>query len=180
MAAISQARRYAQAAMELALEHDELDLWRRDLAQLASLWADEELRAYLEDVRLSKEARLERTRARLGPYLSPRALNLVLLLLTRGRSSLIPYIARAFEDLERQREQTVEALVTAAAELTEQQKSALREQLVQQTGKDVQLQTQVEPAILGGLIVKIGDQLLDLSVLGRLNRMREVVVGRRA
>jgi F-type H+-transporting ATPase subunit delta len=178
MAGVTYARRYAQAALELALEHDELEVWRRDLGLLAQLWADTDLRAYLEDVRISKQARLDRARARLGSYLGPRALNMVLLLIARGRTSLIPYIARHFEDLERQREQTIVAQVTSAVPLSPQQEQSLVAQLAQQTGKEVQLQTTQDPTLLGGLVIRVGDQLLDLSVAGRLRRMREQVVGR--
>src|SRR5690348_16888835 len=99
MANIVYARRYAQAAIELGIEHNDLETWRRDLAVLADLWADTGLRAYLEDVRISKQARLDRAREKLAPHLSPRTLNMVLLLLTRGRTSLVPYIARHFADL---------------------------------------------------------------------------------
>ncbi|HXT37311.1 MAG TPA: ATP synthase F1 subunit delta [Chloroflexota bacterium] len=180
MAAISQARRYAQAALELGLERNELELWRRDLDTLATLWADSDLRPYLEDVRLSKEARLARCREKLAGHLSPLALNLILVLLSRGRSSLIPYIARAFQELERQREHTVVAHVTSASAMSEDQMTALREQLARQTAKDVVLDTHVDPSILGGLVVKIGDQLLDLSLTARLERLRGQVVGRQA
>jgi F-type H+-transporting ATPase subunit delta len=166
--------------MELALEHDDLETWRSDLSLLAELWADPSLRAYLEDVRISKVARLQRSRDRLGSYISPRALNMVLLLISRGRSALVPYIARRFEELERERDQTVVAHVTSAAELTPDERSALTERIAQVTGKVVQLETEVKPSILGGLVIRVGDQLLDLSILGKLTRMRDQVVGRRA
>lgn len=177
MAAISQARRYAQAALELGLEQNQLEAWRRDLGTLAALWADADLRAYLEDVKLSKEARLARAREKLGPHLGPSALNMALVLLSRGRSSLIPYIARAFGELEQRREHSITASVTSTVELTADQQAALRDQLSRQTGKDVVVETHVDPAILGGLVIKIGDQLLDLSVTARLGRLREQVVG---
>jgi F-type H+-transporting ATPase subunit delta len=178
MADITYARRYAQAVLELALEHNELDLWRQDLTLLGELWTDADLRAYLEDVRISKQARLQRARERLGGYISARALNMVQLLISRGRTSLIPYIARQFADLERQRERKVVAHVTSAVALTPPQQVQLIKHLSERTGKDVELQTNVDPAILGGLVIKVGDQLLDSSVIGTLTRMREQVVGR--
>jgi F-type H+-transporting ATPase subunit delta len=105
---------------------------------------------------------------------------MVLLLISRGRSALVPYIARRFEELERERDQTVVAHVTSAAELTPDERSALTERIAQVTGKVVQLETEVKPSILGGLVIRVGDQLLDLSILGKLTRMRDQVVGRRA
>ena len=174
------ARRYAQAALELALEHNELEAWRADFTLLVELWSDPDLRAYLEDVRISKQQRLDRARQTLGTRLHARPLNMLLLLISRGRTGLVPYIARQFADLERQREQTIVATVTAATELTEAQKQALTERLSRDSGKEVQLQVQIDPRILGGLIIKVGDQLLDLSVRGKLARLREQVVGRMA
>ncbi|MDB5076564.1 MAG: synthase delta subunit [Chloroflexi bacterium] len=179
MANLSSARRYAQAIMELGLEHNDLDTWRADLQLLAELWADTGLRAYFEDVRISKAARLQRCREILESRISRRALNMVMMLISRGHTSLIPYIARRFEELERERDQTVVAQVTSAYALTAEERQALTEQLAQSTGKDIQLETRISPAILGGLVIKVGDQLLDLSVVGKLNRMREQVVGRR-
>ena len=180
MASITYARRYAQAALELGLQYGDLEIWEHDLALLAELWQDADRRAYLDDVRISKQGRLDRCREHLGEHLSPRALNMVLLLVTRGRTSLIPYIARHFVDLERQRDQAVVAHVTSTCELTEDERSELQTLLAAQTGKNIQLETEVKPEILGGLVIKVEDQLLDLSVVGKLNRMRNQVMGRRA
>ena len=178
MASIASARRYAQAIMELAQESDNVDVWQGDLALLRDIWADPVIRGYLEDVRISKQARLERARQTLGSRVGPLALNLVLLLLSRGRSNLLPYIVRQFEDLQRARTQEVLVRVTAAQPLTDAQRRELVAQLAQQTGKDVTLEEAVDPAIIGGLVIKIGDQLLDVSVAGTLRRLREQVVGR--
>jgi F-type H+-transporting ATPase subunit delta len=178
MASVKMARRYAQAALELAIEHDELGVWQRDLARLARQWEDPQIRGYFEDMRVNKATRLERARELLGSSLGPRPLNMLLLLITRGATNLVPYIARQFVELERQREQTVVATVTSALPLTPQQEADLKARLAQQTGKEVQLQTVTDPSILGGLIIKVGDQLLDLSIAGKLTRLREQVVGR--
>jgi ATP synthase F1 delta subunit len=129
-------------------------------------------------MRVNKATRLERARELLGSSLGPRPLNMLLLLITRGATNLVPYIARQFVELERQREQTVVAQVTSALPLTPQQEADLMARLTQQTGKEVQLQTSTDPSILGGLIIKVGDQLLDLSIAGKLTRLREQVVGR--
>ena len=180
MAEVKTARRYAQAILELGLSHGDLETMRSDLGLLAELWADVDTRAYLEDVRISKQARLDRCRARLGSYVSPRVLNLVLLLIARGKTSLVPYVVRHFAELEREREQTVVAHITSTIELTPDEHDALAVQLAQYTGKEVELVSEIDPAILGGLVVKVEDRLLDLSVAGRLKRMRDQVVGRQA
>lgn len=164
--------------MELALQRDEVERWQQDLALLQDIWSDPVIRAYLEDVRLSKQKRLDRARQTLGSRISPLALNLVLLLLSRGRSSLIPYIVRRFEELQRARTEEVLAQVTSAQPLTGDQRRNLIDQLKRQTGQEVTLEEAVDPSIMGGLVIKIGDQLLDVSVAGAIRRLREQVVGR--
>lgn len=177
MDTIAPARGYAQAAMNLALQGNALETWRADLALLRDLWAQEDIRAYLEDVRINKQKREERLRQVLGSKVSPMALNLVLVLNTRGRLSLIPYIARLFEDIERERERKIVAHVTTAEPLSPALRSNLQAQLQEQTGREIELQEQVDRSIMGGMVLQIGDQLLDLSVAGRLRRLREQVSG---
>jgi len=180
MVSATSARRYAQAALELGIEHGDLDAWRNDLARLAGIWDDPATRAYLEDVRVGKQARLDRCREALGTLVAPRVLNMVLLLTSRGRTSLMPYIARYFTELERERENTVVARVTSAQPLSADEQKELGRRIAEYTGKSVQLEAEVQPAILGGLIIQVGDQLLDMSVAGKLSNMRDQVVGRRA
>ena len=177
MDTIAPARGYAQAAMNLALQDNSLERWRTDLSLLRDLWGQDEVRSYLEDVRINKQKREERLRQILASRISPQALNLVLLLNARGRLSLIPYIARLFEDIERERERKVIAQVTTTEPLSPPLRANLQKQLQEQTGREVELQEHVDPAILGGMVLKIGDQLLDLSVAGRLRRLREQVSG---
>jgi F0F1-type ATP synthase delta subunit len=96
MAGVKVARRYAQAALELAIEHNELDIWRRDLALLAQEWENPRTRGYFEDMRVNKAIRMARAREVLGPNLGRRPLNMLLLLITRGATNLVPYIVRQF------------------------------------------------------------------------------------
>lgn len=165
--------------MDLALQNNDLDAWRQDLFLLRDVWADDGARGYLEDVRISKQKRQDRLRQTFTDRLSPLALNLVLLLSSRGRTNLIPHIVRQFEDIERAREQTVLVRVTVAEPLAADQRAQLERRLQQQTGKEISLEVAEDPAIMGGLVVRVGDRLLDLSVAGRLRRMREQLVGRR-
>ena len=180
MASVSAARRYAQAIMEMATEHDDFAAWRTDLDQLAAVWAEPVIRGYLEDVRISKQKRLDRARQTLESRIGPLPLNMVLLLLSRNRSNLIPYIVREFDELERRRERIVLVRVTSAQPLAPDQRAALIAQLQRQTGNEISLEEVVDPRIMGGLVVRVGDQLLDLSVAGKLRQLREQVVGRAA
>lgn len=165
------ARRYAQAILELALEHNNLDEWRGDLTTLAQVWSDTRITARLDDPKLGRTRRMEEARAALQGRINPLALNMVLLLVGRGRAGLVPLIAAAFDRLERERERRVTASVISAIPLTDEQQTRLKEQLSRRTDRTVDLETRVEPSIIGGLIVRVGDELIDASVAGRLRRI---------
>ena len=165
------ARRYAQAALELALEHNNLDEWRSDLATLAEVWTRTRIAARLDDPKLGRTRRLEEARTILQGRVNPLALNMVLVLIDHNRTGLVPQIAEAFERLERERERRVTAYVTSAIPLTDAQRASLREQLGRRTDRTVDLVENVDPSIMGGLIVRVGDELIDASVAGRLHRI---------
>jgi F-type H+-transporting ATPase subunit delta len=165
------ARRYAQAALALALEHNALEQWRSDLATLAEVWTRTRIATRLDDPKLGRTRRLEEARTLLQGRINPLALNLVLMLVERGRASLLPQIATAFERLERERERRVTAYVTSALPLTDAQRASLRAQLERRTGQTVDLEENADPTIIGGLMVRVGDELIDASVAGRLRRI---------
>jgi F-type H+-transporting ATPase subunit delta len=96
----------------------------------------------------------------------------VLLLLRRGRIDLLPQVAQEFRALYEKRAGIVRATVISAAPLAEDEQRALRERLGQMTSGRVEMTVEVDPAILGGVIVRLGDRMIDGSVRGRLERLR--------
>src|SRR5438270_12270241 len=118
---LSSARRYAQAALELAVADDGIDRWQADLGVVGRLWADARQRRYLDDQRMSNTVLIDRARQVLGPHISTLALNLVLLLISRDRSHLIPLVVQQFDVLREQRERRAHAEVISAIPLTDDQ-----------------------------------------------------------
>ena len=165
------ARRYAQAAFELALEHDNVAQWRDDLAALASIWAEGRVAARLDDPKIGRVRRTQEARALLAGRVGPLALNMTLLLVDRGRAALVPRIAAAFERIERAYERRATAHVTSAIPLTDAQRDSLRRQLSRRDDRTIDIEERVDPSILGGLIVRIDDDLIDASVAARLRRI---------
>jgi F-type H+-transporting ATPase subunit delta len=103
-------------------------------------------------------------------------MNLIGLMLRRGRIDQLPRIAAEFRRLDDARQGITVATATSAAPLTPDEQTALMGRLEQMTGGRVRLDVQVDPSLLGGLIVRVGDRLIDGSVRGRLERLRNRLV----
>jgi len=102
----------------------------------------------------------------------------VRLLARRERLDLLPVVAAEFTTLLNRRRGIVPALVTSAAPLTPAEDAAMRAKVTQLAGAEVDLSTRVDPALIGGVTVRIGDRLHDASVRGRLERLREDLLAR--
>ena len=171
------ARRYAQAILELAVAHNNFDQWRGDLQTLSEVWRSTPVASQLDDPKRGRSRRMEDARGLVQGRVNPLAVNLVLLLVQRGRAALVPAIARQFERIERDREGRVTARVTSAIALTDEQRTNLRDQLGRRSAKTVDLEEKVDPSIMGGLVVRIGDELIDASIAGRLRRIQAQLIG---
>jgi F-type H+-transporting ATPase subunit delta len=104
--------------------------------------------------------------------LSQSVRNLVLLLVRRHRIEQLPRVVAEFVRLDERRQGIIHATATSAAPLTDPEVKALTARLEQMTGGRIALSTDVDEALLGGLIVRVGDRLIDGSVRGRLERLR--------
>ncbi|HEY7524613.1 MAG TPA: ATP synthase F1 subunit delta [Candidatus Limnocylindrales bacterium] len=170
------ARRYAEAAFEIAERDDSLDRWVEDLELAAGVAADERVARVFDDPSLAPEKRNEVLTRLFGKRLARPALSLVRLLARRSRLDLLPAVAAEFRRLVNRRRGIVEAVVTSAAALSDSETDAVRSRVESMTGASVQLRAEVDPDLIGGLTVRVGDQLLDASVRGRLERLRDQLV----
>ncbi len=109
---------------------------------------------------------------RVLPNVGAKQLNLFRLLRRKNRMALGPSIASFFRELLDEERGIVRATVTSAVELGEARVASIREQLASQTGKTVELETGVDGELVGGLVIRVGDQLLDGSTRGRLRALR--------
>ena len=144
---------------------------------IVNVWAAAPLLAIEPRMRQEKDRRLEDARTILQGRVNPLALNMVLVLIDHNRTGLVPQIADAFERLERERERRVTAYVTSALPLTDAQRASQREQLGRRTDCTVDLVENVDESIMGGLIVRVGDELIDASIAGRLHRIEAQLSG---
>jgi F-type H+-transporting ATPase subunit delta len=196
------ARRYAEAVYEIARRDGTEDAWAVALDAAGHVLGQEEVLRIVGNPAIPTEDRLRAVRAALGAealaemvggfLVGRRSLratadvvrgairapvagqlgNLVATLVARRRAGLVPAIAAEYRRLLDRDRGIVTALVTSAAPLSADQAAAVQAHVESMTGTAVSLSTEVDPALLGGLTVRVGDRLLDASIRGRLERLR--------
>lgn len=172
------ARRYAEAAFELAEQAGTIDGWQRDLRAAAELAADERVALVADSPATPFDERRRMLERLLGPPMSREALNLALLLASRSRFRVLPQVSARFDDLVREARGIVAATVTSAAPLDAAELDAVKARVAeiaagQGATPQIEMTTNVDPSLIGGVTVRIGDRLIDASVRGRLERLRE-------
>lgn len=174
------ARRYAAAAFELAKRDELLDRWAAELRLAGEMAGDPTVARFADDPALDLAVRRQVVERLLGDRVSRQVRNLVLLLVDRGRFSALPAVVAEYALLLREERGIVAATVTSAVALDPKETAAVQARVEALTGRQVQLATAVDPALIGGLTVRVGDRLIDASVRGRLERLRDrLVVGAR-
>ena len=164
-------RRYADAAFEIALRDGTVEVWRRELDAAAATVAEGELMAALGNPATPLDQRLD-AGEQVFSKLSQPVQNLILLLVRRGRIEQLPRVAAEFARRDDARNGLTHATATSAAPLGAEEIRAIASHLEGLTGGRVDLETNVDPSILGGVVVRVGDRLIDGSVRGRLERLR--------
>jgi len=172
------ARRYAQAVFSIARERNELDRWQSDLEGIARLLEDEVVVSLLENPKLRFDDKTRLLSERLGD-INQLALNLVYLLISRGRLGIIGEIAGEYHRLLDSHRGIEEAEVVTAIPLGDDDKLMLEQRLEAVVGKKVVVKPEVDSGLLGGIVVRIGGRLLDGSTRSRLEALKnEIVRGR--
>jgi F-type H+-transporting ATPase subunit delta len=165
------ARRYAEAAFEIGRADRALERWERDLVRLRDALTNDELRSLIEHPAVAY-ADKERVLRRVVGDVTPEPLNLVLLMVRRGRPGAIDRMVDHFADLVRRHRGVTLAEVRTALPLEDVQRSAVVERLHELTGDEIEINEVVDEALIGGITVRIGDRLYDASVRNRLERLR--------
>jgi len=170
MANSTYARRYSQAVFRIALEEKELNRWQSDLRKIASLVNDAALFALLENPEVTFNNKAKVLSERLGD-INPLALKLVSVLVTKGRLGMIGDIADEYQrlvDNYRGIEGAEVAEVTTALPLDDEDKLRLAQRLTSLVGKPVVLKPKVDSSLIGGVIIRVGDKLIDGSIRNKL------------
>ena len=166
------AKRYTEAVFSIARDKGSFDQLQRDLDALAGLMTDDGAALVLNSPKISRAQKLSLIQEALRGA-QPEALNLATLLLDRNRLGIAPEMADLFRDAALAELGIVVVNVTTAEPIDRQAEAAIRQQLSVLVGKQVELRSEVDPSIIGGVVARFGDQLIDGSVSNQLRRLRD-------
>jgi F-type H+-transporting ATPase subunit delta len=169
------ARPYAKAAFEYAMAGNALDSWSAMLALAASVSQQEKVARLLASPEASASQLAGTFTAVCGDALDQKAVNFITELAYNKRLSLLPQISEQFEDFKAQQQQLVDVAVTSAFELDQRQLDTLAQKLKASLKQDVQMHTEVDKSLLGGVFIRAGDLVIDGSVRGKLAKLAEVM-----
>ena len=162
------ARPYAEAAFALARDAGRLKPWSEMLGLLATVVGDAGLQRLLDDPRLARERLAALIIEIGGRHFDAAAQNFVRLLADNRRLALLPEIVALYEMRRAKAEAIVEADVTSAYDLSDAERRKIGEALKRRLGREVRVIAQVDASLLGGIVVRAGDLVIDGSVRGRI------------
>jgi len=165
------ARPYANAVYDIANETDTLDSWSDALANLAAVVSDAQMSELLNNPETGKQQKGELVTQVLGDKLTEQQQNLVKLMAENGRLSIMPDVHEQFEVARAKAENKIEAEVVSAFELSAQQTDELINTLKNKFGCDVTLTTTVDESLIGGVVIKAGDTIIDASMKSQLESL---------
>lgn len=171
------ARNYAEALLELARRADDPAGWGKLIRDVANgIRQDLTLQRFLESPKISEAEKNEIFFQALGDRVPRHFLRFLQTLVRKRRQMLIPEISNEYDKLLDVHEGRVHATVTVAREASAEDESIIARQLSRVVGKTVVPHVNVNPAILGGIVVRIGDTVMDGSVRRRLSRLRNRIL----
>ncbi len=171
------AKRYARAIFELAIEEGEVDGWAQSLAAIRDVLSRPEARPILANPSIPVQRRQEVVAALLEGRIGRRAVNLARLLIGANRLDDVDGITEEYTRLVDEDAGRVRATAITAVPLGGDESRRLEADLARKLGREVRLESRVDPAIIGGLVLRMGDRVIDASVSTRLQQLRRKLAG---
>jgi F-type H+-transporting ATPase subunit delta len=170
------ARPYARAAFSRGLDQtDGLGTWSRMLSLLAAAVSEPIVEEVLDNPTLTTEDETSLILQLMGDGLNQDGQNFVSVLAEYGRLALLPTIAELFELLKANHEKTMDVEVTSAFEVSDQEKIELGAALQRMLQRDINIETEVDKVLIGGVVIRAKDTVIDDSVKGRLEKLSLVL-----
>lgn len=170
------ARPYAKAAFKLAKEIDQLDEWSQMLTLCASVSRREAVDRMLKDPSTNGDMKARAFITLCEGSLTVEVENYIQILTDKKRISLLPQIDALFEQMKAQDQSYQDVVVTSAFPLTESQEEKIVKKVEQRLGCSIRMHTKIDSDLVGGLIVKAGDMVIDSSVRARLSKLADAMI----
>lgn len=165
-------RRYAEALYEVALELDKLEEFKTEIKIVVDIFkAEPKLKTIFEHPKLSKNEKKDIIDSIFKDRVSQEILNLCYIVIDKGRERYLADICREYTKLSNEKQGIVEAKAVTAVPMKDKEMKKLEEQLSKKLGKKVLLSNVVDTTIIGGVLVKIGDKIIDSSIKGRFQEL---------
>jgi len=169
------ARPYAKAAFEYALDSQTVSEWASMLSFVAQAVSNDEVAAHITNPALSSEEKGQ-VLLKVGEgHLVDKVQNFIKLLARNNRLESLPAIQERFDVLKANFDKTVEVEVVSASALNDEQLQRLTDKLTTKLGRKVNIETQVDSSMIGGLVIRAGDMVIDGSIRGKLNKLSETL-----
>ena len=165
------ARPYAVAAYKLGKEQKALAKWSVMLGFATAVANNAQMQAYIQDPKVVSSDLQAAFLKVCGEKLNENAQNLIKVLVEYGRLSILPAITSAFEELKAQDEGVLDAQIIAAAKISDKEVKDLVKRLETKFGKKITASVTVDPEIIGGIKIVVGDTVIDASVKGQLQNL---------
>ncbi len=169
------ARPYAKAAFEYALDRNELAQWHEQLATAAAVASARGMAAVLTNPSLTAAQQANKLGDVCGDALSAEVRNFIAILASNKRLALLPEIYGLFALYKANREKTVDVEVISAFDLADKARDRLAEVLGRKLERQVKVQTSTDSNLLGGVLIRAGDLVIDGSVRGKLDKLAEAL-----
>lgn len=172
---ITIARPYANAIFRLATEQKKFKEWSRQLQVAVAVTNHVKIKAVIDSPKLDKAQIATLVCELCGTELDQFGQNVIKLLAENRRLLLLPDIAALYEMQRAEAENTVEAEVTSAFAVSPEQEKKIIAALKKRLGRDVHLQCKVDPGIIGGVVIRAGDLVMDDSIISRLQKLESIL-----
>jgi len=165
------ARPYARAVFDLATQSATVDSWSDALALMTAVATDAGMQDMLDDPQLGKTQKGELMLKVIADKLDQKQQNLLRLMAENGRLRALPEVLNQFETFRAEAEGKIEAEVISAFDLSSEQEQAINEMLKSKLGRDVSITTSTDESLIGGVVIKAGDTIIDGSMKSQLESL---------
>ena len=169
------AMRYAKAAFEIAAKDDELDEWQTDLNKMSQFVGDSVVYSFLVNPKIDFNRKVKLLNTQYST-INRKVLNLIFLLISKRRLEIINDVAQEFKRLLNYKRGIQEAEVSTAIELNKKELEILGKELAHILGKRLIIKPKVVPEIISGMVIRIGDRLIDGSTVNNLNVLKKEII----